>query len=336
MKYGAELKIILKTRSREVAMVISRSNQTIALGKKSGLSLLVLMGLLLIAFVTPIARADTADDLTRALSGSQKAYVSDGVKGNAAFMAKNQNIESSVKDLVSKLKGKADTRVAVISSAIIPAQFNKNTDSYGNFLYTFLNTPDVLLLVNAETNSVTLLSDKLSASERQALINDTKGALQSNVTNGTVQLAEKTADKIASNSFAGTVTVVAIVLVIVLVIAGTATYVLMSTKKKWTGRVKGVEQLANQVSDQVVRVSDDINFLPDAGRAQTDADFGAATRNFSEANTKLRELQGVSPITLLLKGPEYERKLNLTGSQFDEAQRALLKVEQQVQRSLPS
>ena len=95
-----------------------------------------------------------------------------------------------------------------------------------------------------------------------------------------------------------------------------------------------MEQLADQVSSKVLKVSDDVNFLPDADREKTNADFGAATQNFSEANTRLRELQKVSPVTLLLKGPEYQRKLDLTGAQFQQASQGLDRVEQQV-RSLP-
>src|SRR5690348_5029134 len=128
-------------------MVIRSGSRVNIFGSKSIAALLaVLMGFALLAFWGPVAKADTSDDLARALAG-QKYYVSSDVKANTSFMARNGNIESSIKDEVNKVKGKADTRIAVISNAIIPTQYNGNTDSYGNFLYNTLSKPDVLILV---------------------------------------------------------------------------------------------------------------------------------------------------------------------------------------------
>jgi hypothetical protein len=340
--------VSLMTRVGEGMMVISNGNQVDAMKNKGRFGLLVaLVGLLLLGFIAPIARADDSSDVARNLI-NQKAYVTDAVKANTTFMAKNANIDQQLKDTVNKVKSKADTRIAVINNAIIPPQGGTTTESYGNFLYGLLNKPAILIVVNADKQNVALISDQLSDSERQALIKDATPTFVTNVTNGTVQLAEKAADKIASNAraaadkaasdkTAGTLTTVAVVVVVVLLIVGSVTFLLINTKKSWKQRVAGVEELANQVSTQVVKVSDDVNFLPDpALRAQMDTEFGAATRNFSEANTRLGELRSVSPVTLLLKGAEYNRKLNLTGAQFDEARRSLSRVEQQLQRSLPS
>jgi len=319
-------------------MVISNGNRVNTVRNKGGIGLLLALmslSLLLLAFIAPIAKADTSDDVARNLV-SQKYYVTQDVKANTTFMAKNSNIEQQVKDTVNKVKGKADTRIAVISNQIIPTKFNTNTESYTDSLYGLLNKPSVLIVVNAQTSQVTLFSDELSASERDSLIADTKPTFVGNVTNGTVQLAEKTADKIAGKNTASLLTTIAVVVIVILLIVGTAVFVLVNTKKSWKQRLSGLEQLANQVSDQVVKVSDDVNFLPDAARSQTTAEFGAATRNFSEANTRLSELQKVSSVTLLLKGADYSRKLDMTGAQFDEARRSLARIEQQMQRSLPN
>jgi type II secretory pathway pseudopilin PulG len=290
----------------------------------------------LLAFLSPVAKADTSDDVVKGLV-SQGFYVSDGVKANNTYISKNPNLEANLRDTVNKVKGKADVRIAVISKAIIPPQ-QGSTQRYTQFLYDFLGSskPTVLVVINPEVPDFYMVSDQLSSAEIQDITNQTRSVF---TTGGTAafaaQVAEKAADKISSNKTGSLITTVVIVLVVIVAVAGLAAFLLISTKNKWIKRVNGVEQLANQVSDQVVKVSDDINFLPDAARATTDAEFGTATRNFSEANTKLSELRGVSPVQLLLKGADYDRQLNLTAAQFQEAGRSLSRVGEQVRRALP-
>lgn len=303
-------------------------------------ALLSVMALLVLLVSVPLAKADTGNDLGRALS-NQRFYVSDGVKADTSFMGKNTSVENDLKNTVNKLTGSKDTRIAIISNAIIPTQYGTGlagAESYGNYLYNNILTnpkPAVLIMANAQANGISIISDKLTDAEKQTIIkNAANVAVSKNFTAGVTNAADQTADKISSNGTGGLLTTLAIVVVVILVIAGGAAYLLISTKKNWTQKVKGVEQLADQVSTQVLKVSDDVNFLPDADRAKMNADFGAATQNFSEANAGLRELQKVSPITLLLKGPDFQRKLDLTGAQFQQAGQGLARVEQQV-RSLP-
>lgn len=310
-------------------------SQVTILRHKGWLALMAtLLGLLLLAMAMPVVKADTSTDLNRALI-SQKFYLTDDVKADPTYLAKNPNLEQQVKDAINKVKGKADIRVAFISNKIIPSNFGGSTQRYGEDIYQNINTPDGLIIINAQQNLAVVLSDKLNASERQAIIDESRSALVASPTTGTVQLIEKMGEKIAGNATAGTITAIAIPLVIVLVIAGIAFFLMNNAKKSWKAKVDQVENLANEVSDQVVKVSDEVNFLPDANRAQSDVQFGAATRNFSEANTRLGELKNASGFQLLLKGADYDRQLNLTNAQFSEARQALSQVAQQIQRSLP-
>jgi outer membrane murein-binding lipoprotein Lpp len=301
------------------------------------LSVLVLMAFLV---SLPVASADTGNDLAKALS-NQRYYVSDGVKTNTTFMGKNGSIENDLKNAVSGLTGDKDTRVAVVSNAIIPSQYGTGlagAESYGNYLFNNILTnpkPAVIIIGNAEANGISIISDKLTAAEKQTIIKDAANvAVSKNFTAGVTYAAQQSADKIGSNATGGLLTTIGIVVVIVLIIAGGVAYALISTKKNWTAKVKGLEQLADQVSTKVLKVSDDVNFLPDADQTKINVEFGAATQNFSEANTRLRELQKASPVNLLLKGPDFNRKLDLTGAQFQQANQGLDRVEQQV-RSLP-
>ena len=304
-----------------------------------GLSVLTLLGLMLLSLLVPTANAqtqtDNPDDLVKALA-NQRYFVANSVKANQTFMSKNADIEAQLRDTVNKYK-KDNVFIAVISNSSFTSKFN-NQDSFAANALSFLSNPkpEVFLLVNAQSNNVLLIAPKLSAAERDAIIKDAQtAAVAKNLTAGTVTAAQQAAEKISSNESGGTLLTIGIVAVVLLVIAGAVSFLLINTKRSWKQRLNRVESLANQVSDQVVKVSDEISFLPDASREKTSADFGTATQNFSEANTRLRELQGASPVSLLLKGADYERKLNLTGAQFEQVRQSLGRVAQETQRSLP-
>ncbi len=297
-----------------------------------------LLAFMLVSLVVPTAQADDANDLVKALS-TDRFFISQTLRADAKFNSKYKmnDLENQLRNTVNKLKGSHDTRIVLLTNATIPAQFGGSGARYGDFLLGLLNNPkpEAIVIDNVETNTVSINDGKLSPAERQAIIDDTKSTFLTNgPAAGSDQVAQKAADKVAANETSGTLLTLGIILVVVLAVGGVVAFLLISTQRKWKLRVAGVESLANQVSDQVVRVSDNINFLPDDLRQKTDADFGNATRNFSDANSGLRALQGASPVGLLLKGPDYERKLNLTGSQFEQVRQALSRVEEQ-SRSLP-
>ncbi len=297
-------------------------------------ALLGIMAFMLAFVAAPQVKADNANDVAAGLQNN-RYYVTNDVKADPVVKQKYPNIDSDVKNIVNRVKGKEDIRIAVISNQILPPNAN-TTQSYTDFLLNFLSPkPDALIVVNQQTSQVYVASPKLSDSEIIDLTNSTHSTFTAQGTvNGISALADKVADKISSKATGSLLTTIGIVVVVILIIGGVVAYLLISTKNNWTKKVKSVEQLADQVSTQVLKVSDDVNFLPDADKAKTNADFGAATQNFSEANTRLRELQKVSPVTLLLQGADYQRKLDLTGAQFQQAQQGLNRVEQQV-RSLP-
>jgi hypothetical protein len=297
-------------------------------------ALLGIMAFMIVFVAAPQVKADTANDVAAGLQNN-RYYVTNDVKADSVVKQKYPNIDSDIKNIVNRVKSKKDVRVAVISNQILPPTAN-TTQSYTNFLLNYLSPkPDALIVVNQQTSQVYVASTKLSDSEIVDLTNSTLSSFTAQGTvNGISALADKVADKISSNATGSLLTTIGIVVIVILIIGGVVAYLLISTKNNWTKKVKGVEQLADQVSTLVLKVSDDVNFLPDADKAKTNADFGAATQNFSEANTRLRELQKVSPVTLLLQGADYQRKLDLTGAQFQQAQQSLTRVEQQV-RSLP-
>lgn len=310
------------------------SSQNFLKIKVVSIALLSIMAFMVLLVATPLAKADTANDVAKGLQNNGY-YVTDTVKNDSVVKQKYPNLDSDVKNIVNRVKSKEDVRIAVVSNQILPSNAN-TTQSYAAFLLNFLSPkPDAIIVMNQQTSEVYVVSPKLTNAEISALTSSTNSTFiaQGTVT-GLSTLADKVADKISSNATGGLLTTIGIIVVVVLIIGGVVAYVLISTRNNWTKKVKGVEQLADQVSTQVLKVSDDVNFLPDADRAKMNADFGAATQNFSEANTRLRELQKVSPVTLLLKGPEFQRKLDLTGAQFQQAQQGLNRVEQQV-RSLP-
>ena len=297
-------------------------------------ALLSIMAFMVLLVAVPLAKADTSNDVAAGLQNN-RYYVTQAVKDNANLKQKYPNLDSDVKNIVNRVKSKEDVRIAVISNAILPSNAN-TTQSYAAFLQNYLNPkPDAVMVVNLESNQVYVTSPKLTSAEITDITSATNSTfIAQGAVTGMSTLADRIADKISSNATGSLLTTIGIVVVVILIIGGVVAYLLISTRNNWAKKVKSVEQLADQVSTLVLKVSDDVNFLPDADKAKTNADFGAATQNFSEANTRLRELQKVSPVTLLLQGADYQRKLDLTGAQFQQAQQSLTRVEQQV-RSLP-
>ena len=305
---------------------------------------LLLTSLMLLGFVVPTVGAQTQtttqDDPTALIKAleSQRYYVANSVANDATFKKANPNIDSALRDAVNKQK-KQDVFIAIITNSSYPSNLGVKSDgAYINNILSFLNkpAPQALILINLQSKKITISAPKLNETELNTIINDaTSDIAGKGTTVGAVNAVNNTGDKLSSNESGSFITTLVIILVVILVIVGAVSFLLINTRRSWKQKVDRVESLASHVSDQVVKVSDDINFLPDATRDRTNADFGVATQNFSEANTRLRELQTASPIALLLKGPDYQRKLDLTGAQFEQVRQALGRVAQETQRALP-
>lgn len=324
-------------------MVTNRVSKRKLLKNRSISALILgLLSLFVAGFLAPVVSAQSAEanDLSRALI-NDRYYVSNTVKNklktDAAFAAKHPDLEAKVKDAVNKYKGRGDARAAVIGTDVIPANLGSNTQRYAEFLYDFIGSkPDALVMVNAQTSEYFIVSSKLSSSDRSKIVDEVRPTFASKgIGAGVDEAIDKTLSKIAGNATAGFITTIVIVAVIVLLIIGIIVATITSTKKRWAQQVANLQQLANQVSDKVVAISDNISFLPDNIRHQADADFGEATRNFSDANAKLRELEGASSVQLLLQGADFNRRLNLTGAQFEQLRQSLTSIEQKVNRQLP-
>jgi predicted PurR-regulated permease PerM len=324
-------------------MVTNRVSKRKLLKNRSITALILgLLSLFVAGFLAPVVSAQSAEanDLSRALI-NERFYVSNSVKNrlktDSAFAARNPDLEQKVKDTVNKFKSRGDARVAVIANDVIPATLGGNTQRYGESVYDFIGSkPDALVMVNAQTSDYLLVSSKLSPSDRDKIINEVRPTFASKgIGAGIDETIDKALSKIAGNATTGLITTIVIVAVIILLFIGIIVATITSTKKRWAQQVANLQQLANQVSDKVVGISDNISFLPDNIRHQADAEFGEATRNFSDANAKLRELEGATPVQLLLKGADFNRQLNLTGAQFEQLRQSLTRIEQQVNRQLP-
>jgi hypothetical protein len=276
---------------------------------------------------------DTPQDIINGLS-SQGYYISQSAKANI----KEANLENSIKDTVSKLKGdKHDTRVAIVGSQILNAapQSKGSAATYADFLLSYLNNPkpEIVIVVNAENKTVGLATSKLSASERQSVINSSLSTFNSSYANGVRTLADGAVNKIEGNERGSAITTGVIVLVVVLLIGGAVFFMYNNTKKTWQQRLADLQGLAGQVSNQVLNLNDTIEYLPDAVRNRTRELFGQASSTYSNANNSLRQLEKATPWALLFSGGKYQRQLEMTASQFQTSRNALAQVQQTVDSS---
>lgn len=312
--------------------------------------LLLLFALLL--FVSPVAAqtatptarpggttttaqfTDTSEDIVKNM-GTQGYYVSQSAKANV----KEADLEKSVADTVRKQKNdKHDIRIAILDNRILSAapQGNGNARDYAKFLQGYLNNPkpETVIVVDAEKKSVGMWSDKLTSAEAQELVNsnvsifNTKG-----FASGADTLAQKTADKIEANQTGGTVTTGVIILVIALVIGGALFFMYTSTNKRWKQQIAQLQGLAGQVSSQVLNLNDTLEYLPDAVKTQAKNIFTQASSTFSNANNSLGELEKTSPWAVMFKSGEFQRKLQMTGSQLETSRNGLAQVQRTVDSS---
>lgn len=272
---------------------------------------------------------DTPEDVVKNL-GNQGYYVSQSVKANLNEAGLEQNIANTVK----KLKGdKHDTRIAIIGNDILNAANKGNARDYASFLQGYLSNPkpQTVIVVNAQNKSVGLVSDKLGTSDEQAIVNDSLSTFNTKgYAAGATQLAEKTADKIDGNDRAGTITTGVIILVVVLLIGAALAFMYFNSKNWIKSRVQELQGIAGQVSNQVLNLSDTIEYLPDAVRNNTRNLFGQASSTFTNANSSLRQLEGANPWAVIFKRGQYEQQARMTYSQLETSRNALAQVQQTV------
>lgn len=308
-----------------------------------------LLMLALLIFVSPVAAqtatprpggttsaqqvSDTPDDIVKNL-GSKGYYVSQAVKTNV----NEPGLESKIADTVSKLKGKQDTRIAVLGNTILtqaPQSKGGNPADYAGFLQGYLSSPkpDVVVVVDANKKAVGLGTDKLSAAERQEVINESLSTFNTKgFGEGASMVAQKAADKISSKETSGTLTTVAIVVAILALIGGFLAYRYFTARSYWNKRVAELQGLAGQVSNMVLDLSPKIDYLSDRVREQARGLFGQASSTFSNANTSLRQLEKPNTWALMFKGGEYEKQYQMTASQLQTTRNALTQVQTTVDK----
>ncbi len=314
------------------------------------LSLFVMVGLLVfispaLAQTTPATpggatapatqSTDTPNDLIKALAG-QDFYVSQSVKktinGASGF-------DSTLANATKNLKGKNhDSRIAIVDDALLkqsPQSNGGNPVDYASWAEGYLNNPkpEIVVAVNATTKKVGLYSPKLTVAESQAIVDSSLSTFNTkSYADGAVEIAQKAADKIGANQTGGTITTLVVVLLILAVIGGALAFMYFSTRTWWKNRLGEVQGLAGQVSNQVLKLSDTIDYLPDGVKNNTRNIFSQATSNFSNANSNLQKLETTNPWTLIFKRGEYNKQLEMTSSQFQTSRNALAQVQETVDR----
>lgn len=311
----------------------------------------------LLLFISPVAAQTTPEtpgDIIKGLGTPGSAYVSDSVKQAMSRGAiKNEpnlqnDIATTAKNLTDK---KHDTRIAVvghdllcnaaIAAKVTSASFtacqtsNDNfADDYAKFLqanYLSNPKPQIVVVVDAAKNKVGSWSNELTLPELQAINTEALSTFNTKgFAAGASLVAEKIADKISSNATGQLISTVLIVLAVILVVGGILAFMYFNTRKSWKQQIAQIQGLAGQVSNQVLNLSDTIEYLPDAVKSNARNIFSQASSTFSNANTSLRQLEGASPWAVMFGGGKYKRQMQMTSSQFETSRNALAQVQQTV------
>lgn len=279
----------------------------------------------------PVA-ADNAGDVEKGLI-NQGYYISTVAKTKLVNPTASA---TTLKDTVSKLKNEKHLgALAILDNATIATNISSGDPvAFADYLRNYLNPKvDIVVVVNGDQQKVGLSAKNLTPAEDTAITDAARSTFTAgNFAEGTQQIALAAADKISSKQTSQTLTTVGIVVVVILLIAGGLTYLLISTKNSWNKQLRSLQDLNSRVSDLVVRVSEGIDYLPDATREQVRSNFGRATANMSEAQANMRTLEKASAIQLVFSGGKFRQQLNNTGSELQGSYNTLQQLERSVEK----
>ncbi len=295
---------------------------------------LLLVGLVSPLWLTSVARADDAGTAESKLI-QQGWYISDAVKaklGNNAS-ATQTTLQNTVNDLKNK---KHPGVLALLDPNTVKSGYT-TAEAYAEYLRSYISPkPDIVVVavIDPSKSGVALAADKLSQDEQKAITDAARSTFTTGDYAGAMrQIALDAEKKIGSAETSGTLLTVVIALVVIAAIGGGIAFLLISTKNNWKNQLEKLQTLNGQVSDLVVRVSDGIDYLPDATRNQVRDQFGQATANMSNAQAGLRELQAATPIQLILNGGKYRQQMNATGGQLQASLNLLQPLDRAVEKA---
>ena len=301
----------------------------------------LVLALLVAALVSPLwltsaARADTSSTAETTLI-KQSWYISDQVKTKLGNNA--QATQSTLQNTVNDLKNKKHPGVlALLDPTTVKSGFT-TADAYAEYLRGYISPkPDIVVVAvivpNGSGSGVGLAADKLSQDQQKAITDAARSTFTKGDYAGAMrQIALDAEKKIGELETGSTLLTAVIALVVIAVIGGGIAFLLISTKNNWKRQLDQLQNLNTQVSDLVVRVSDGIDYLPDATRNQVRDQFGQATSNMSNAQSGLRELQAATPIQLVLNGGKYRQQLNATSSQLQTSLNLLQPLDRAVEKA---
>ena len=309
--------------------------------KKAGGHWLIL-ALLVAALVSPfwltsVAQADSVATAESTLI-KQNWYISDAVK--TSLGSKAQATQQTLQNTVNDLKNKKHPGVlALLDPSTVKSGFT-NADSYAEYLRSYISPkPDIVVVAviapsGSGTSGVALAADKLSQDEQKAITDAARSTFTTGDYGGAMrQIALAAEKKIADSETGSSLLTAVIALVVIAAIGGGIAFLLISTKNNWKRQLDQLQNLNGQVSDLVVRVSDGIDYLPDATRNTVRDQFGQATANMSNAQSGLRELKAATPIQLVLSGGKYRQQLSATSGQLQTSLNLLQPLDRAVEKA---
>lgn len=307
---------------------------------------LLLIGLLFSSiFAASKAFADSSIDVNTNLT-KQGWYISDTASKE---FSKLDDAKSTLDKTVKELRGNRSTSIAIIDQTVYPTECRgKSVGDCAAALRQLITNPkyDTMIVVDLtrsgtgqQRGEIGLDAQGLSTADELQLVNSvgntftTKGPSE-----GARQLAldtDKRLDDIAKQrqdeQGRGTLFTILGVVVFLLIVAGLVAFLVFQTRKNWQREMVALSDESRQINDLIVKLADDVDYLPAPRGESIKMDFSQSTRDMSTANADLRELEKVGALPLIFGWGKWKSKRDETKAKFENTRRSLTQVDREVQ-----
>ncbi len=244
---------------------------------------------------------------------NDNAYVS---PGSAAIM-KDSNATATLQKVSNDLKGKGYTvRIAVLDDVIrISGGRYRDATTYADYLQNYMGLgPNPVIVLDTAASRVAVRSNKLSTDEVQKITNDARATIsaQGSIA-GVRKIAEDTVQKLNDKDSSSRNTTVVIIIVVIAAILLAAFLTIGNLNRKWADRQAKARSLSQQLTTQVLDISDKISFLRVQNASlgeQAQQSLNAGNQSLSTANQQLSTLKSPGFLPLAFQYGNLDHQLS--------------------------
>jgi|GEM_PF-2235608 len=282
----------------------------------SHLALLLVVAAYLLSFASSsYAQTNTEvnADVVRGLTNGN-AYVS---PGSAALIKDSSNPLGDLQKISSDLKGKGYTvKIAILDSASnISGGKYKDATTYADYLQSYMGLgKEPVIVLDTRVSRVAVRSNKLSIDEAQQITDAARSTISAQgYMAGVRKIANDTVQKLNDKDSSSRNTTVVIIIVVIAAILLAAFLTIGNLNRKWADRQAKARSLSQQLTTQVLDISDKISFLRVQSASlgeQAQQSLNAGNQSLSTANQQLSTLKSPGFLPLAFQYGNLDHQLS--------------------------